>query len=60
MLYCVFSGKEIIGRFKSKEHAIHYWESCCLNNHYSNVTMKTMTIEEYKTYMEKLLKELKE
>ena len=58
MLYCVLSGKEIIGRFKSKERATHYWASCCLNNYYSNVTMKTMTIEEYKTYTENLLKEL--
>ena len=60
MLYCVFSGEYIIGRFKSKERATRYWVNCCLNNYYANVTMKIMTIEEYKTYMERQIRELKE
>ena len=28
MLYCVFSGKEIIGRFKSRDKAVNYLLDC--------------------------------
>ena len=50
MLYCVFSGKEIVGRFKRKEKAI----DCMLSFLFEGikVTMRPMTKKEYREYME--------
>ena len=51
MLYCVFSGEEIIGRFKRKEKAI----DCMFDFLFEGmkVIMKPMTKNEYREYMEK-------
>lgn len=50
MLYCVFSGEEIVGRFKRKEKAI----DCMLGFLFEGIkaTMKPMTKQEYREYME--------
>ncbi len=57
MLYCVFRGKEIIGRFKSKDRAGNYLLDCHSNG-IEKITMHPMTIEEYKEYMKKMLDEI--
>lgn len=54
MLYCVFQGKEIIGRFKSKDRAINYLLDCWFDG-IEKVTMRPMTKEKYQEYMKKML-----
>lgn len=54
MLYCVFFEKEIIGRFLRKGDAINYFFGCWMNGR-KNVTMRSMTKEEYQNYMKNLL-----
>lgn len=50
MLYCIFSGEKIIGRFKRKEKAIN----CMLDFWFDGmeVTMRSMSKQEYREYME--------
>jgi len=53
-LYCVFKNEEIIGRFIKERSAINYMIDC-YSNGIKELTMKVMTGEEYKKYMEKYL-----
>ena len=54
MLYCVFNNKNIIGRFKREDKAIKYMMDCQFNG-MNKVKIKSMTKEEYLTYMKKML-----
>ena len=54
MLYCIFFGNEIIGRFRRKEKAINYLIDCWMDGK-EKVTMRSMTKEEYQNYMKNLL-----
>lgn len=54
MLYYVFSGKEIIGRFKSRDKAVSYLLDCWFDG-MEKVKIHPMTEEEYQKYMKKML-----
>ena len=53
-LYCVFNGKEIIGRFKNSNKAVKYRRDC-ESNGMKEIRICSMTIEQYYEYMEKYL-----
>ena len=59
MLYCVFRNKEIIGRFKTKNHAVEYFTDRVFAGD-TNLKIKKMTKEEYLSYTKKLIDETKE
>lgn len=59
MLYCVLRNKEIIGRFKNKNHAIEYFTDRVFAGD-TNLRIKRMTKEEYLSYSKKLIEEIKE
>lgn len=57
MLCCVFYKNELIGRFHKKEKAIQYLMDRCWfdDDDMNNVSIKTMTKEEYYEYCRKML-----
>lgn len=61
MLYCVFYKDELIGRFKTREKAIEYFEDMWINGiglSKPSLTLKTMTKEEYENYCKDFLKKI--
>lgn len=54
MLYCVFNGKEIIGRFKNRDKAVSYLLDCWFDG-IEKVKMRPMIEEEYQKYMKEML-----
>ena len=61
MLYCVFYKDELIGRFKTQEKAIEYFEDIWINGigfSKSSLILKTMTKEEYENYCKDFLKKI--